>query len=239
MKSFVERLKEIPIWVIAIVLVSGTVAAAGIWLTQVETPVTYGEPFIVEYSDEKTDSWERLESLPPENTVIKNEIDLTYRTFHDFFRVTYEGRRSVKLNVTFFANRDNQLEREHVGFVVLEGIIHPEEIGWNESSAVYQNQTIDINWGLYDEGITLEAHETQNYTVINVLSNNAPVMNTENDLSINWQFRRAEVGPRPVDLEDPHPFPGVYNLTPFILLVSVALTGVVSYVLFKDLKGVR
>ncbi len=232
MKSFVDKLKEIPIWSIAIVLIVGTVAAAGLWILSIEAPVTYEEPITIEYSDEmRYDEWEIITEFP--HIAETEPKDLTYRTFHDYFRVNYEGRRPVHINATFSADLRGDIEPEHVGFVVLEGIVHPEEVTWEDNLVIHEGREVELRWGFQEENITLEKDDAQNYTIINVLSNDVPLNSDNNDIRILWEFRRGDVEPTPVDVEVPTPLPGVYNITPILVVVSVMITVIISYVLFK------
>ncbi len=238
MNPLTLKIKAIPVWLIVLILVVGTVAAAGLWMLSVDAPVRYEEPFTVEYSDElRMDEWEVITDFPYVSE--RGARDLTYRTFHDYFRISYEGRRPVHLNATFLVDARGDLEPYHVGFAVLEGVNSPDEITWDGNTAINGNRSADIRWGVHEENITLEANDTRDYTIINVLSNDAPLYTENDDLNIIWEFRRGEVKPRPIETRKPTPLPGVYNLTPALVAISTIISGIIGYALLKDMKGVR
>ncbi len=236
--------KTLPVWFVILLLIVGAVSVVGVWMLRIESPVTYDEPFTVEYRGEldEEDEWEEVTEFPEE--IEADPIDLTYGTFHNYIRMTSERRRPISLNATFSADAEGELQSEHVGFVLLEGLIGPQEIEWNSSETLtvqgqQDNNPAQIEWGFYQENITLDMEEPQEYTIITVLSNDAPVYAEENDLNINWAFRRAEVTPGPEEVDMPVPLDRIYNFTPIIIIVSIIITALVGYAMYKEMEGVE
>lgn len=231
--------KTIPVWFVILLLIVGAIAAAGVWMLRIESPGTYDEPFTVEYKDELDENeWEKVNEFP--NQVETDPVDLTYGTFHNYVRLTSERRRPVLLNATFLAKTGGDLQPEDVGFVLLEGIVEPERIQWDSTERLSvqgpnDNRTAEIDWRYTQENITLEKGEPQEYTVIAVLSNNAPLDTGANDLLINWQFRRTEPTPSPEEVDIPTPLDRIYNFTPIILVVSIIITALIGYAMYKQM----
>ncbi len=226
--------KTLPVWFVIALLVVALVGAAGAWMLQLESSVRYDEPFTVRYSDELNDEWKVIEDFPHE--VEKDSIDLTYGTYHDFINITSQRRRPVEVISAFSVKNGEALETDHIGFVILEGLVDPANVTWNENgtSVSHGENSSEIQWGYHSKSITLEVDNPQTYTVITVLSNDAPLDQGDGDLSINWQFSRAEVRPGPFDSGSPTLLRGPYNLTPYILLGSVIITILIGFVAFKD-----
>lgn len=229
--------KTIPVWFVILLLIVGAVAVTGVWMLRIESPVTYDEPFTVEYSDElNEDEWEEVE-VP--NEVKTEPIDLTQGTFHNYIRLTSDRRRPISLNATFSAQTNGDLQPEHVGFVLLEGVVRPTEVTWNGDGVIHDAQEADIEWGHHQENITLEKEEPQEYTIITVLSNDAPQDTEDNGLSISWELRRTEITPGPEEVDIPTPLDRIYNFTPIILVVSIMITALIGYAMYKEMKGVE
>jgi len=236
--------KTLPVWFVILLLIVGAVAVAGVWMLGIESPVTYDEPFTVEYRGEldEEDEWEEVTEFPDQ--IETDPIDLTYGTFHNYVRLTSEKRRPVSLNARFFADTNGYLQPQHVGFVLLEGVVDPQEIEWNSTESFtiqgrQDNISAEIEWGFYQENITLEMEEPQDYTIITVLSNDAPVDTEENDLDINWAFRRGEITPGPEEVDVPVPLDRIYNFTPVIMIVSLIITVLIGYAMYKEIEGVE
>jgi len=224
MKSFVDKLRKTPIWVVAILLVVGTVLAAGIWLATVGSPATYGEPFVVEYSDEtrfnaerEEGEWENIKDFPYVHQ--KDPIDLTYNRFHEYIRVQHTGRDPINISMEIIPEGvDNN---HQLGFVMIEGFIGPEEISWEE---INENRTDDGNTD-FREDLRLEENEKE-FTIINIYDRNEDLeLNSpsiDEDVTIIWNFERHAVG--------------IYNFTPLIIIISIFIAGTITYVIFKDVE---
>ncbi len=233
-----DTIKQIPVWVVALILVCGTVAAAGLWLLRMDAPISYQEPFIVKHSDELLyDQWETIDRFP--YRAQRGPIDLTYRTFHEYISVSYEGRRSVNITATFVPEVSGVMEPYHVGFVLLEGIVDPENVTWNGNTAINGEQQGEIRWGFHETNIILGSREVKNYTVINVLSNSAPLYVCTRGVSISWHFARSEVDPAVMDDIPGIPRDRVFNIAPITLLIALLLTAIVGYMMFKDIEEVE
>ncbi|MGM0509737.1 MAG: hypothetical protein ACQESD_01230 [Thermoplasmatota archaeon] len=218
------------------ILIVGTVAAVGLWMLRIEAPVEYEEPFVVEYSDELNQGkWQTIRSFPHEQE--KGSIDLTYRTFHDYFRISYDGRKPVQLNATITADMARDFELQDIGFAIFEGIARPDEVTWHNNTPSYHGNQVEINWGFYTQEIDLDSNETEEFTVINVLSNDAPLSTGEDDLSITWDFYRSDPGLEHFVDELPPTDGDVYNATPILIVASVMITSVISYFLFGSKGG--
>jgi len=226
--------KTLPVWfVIALVLVA-VVGSTGVWMLQVESPASYDEPFTIKYSDELNEDWKMIDDFPHE--VEKDSIDLTYGTYHDFINISSKRRRPVKIIAAFSGMTGENIHQEHIGFVILEGLVDPDDVIWNENGTVasYENNSKEIEWGHHEKSIVLNDGSPETYTLITVLSNNAPLDLENDELFINWQFSRAEVRPGPTDPDIPPVLRSPYNLTPYIILASAVITMIIGYLLFKD-----
>ncbi len=208
-------------------------------MLRIEYPVEYDEPFTVEYSDELNEEWSVIDEFPKE--IEEESIDLTYGTYHDYVKIRSERRRPVQINVTFSTNTAYEHNDLDVGFAFLEGIVHPNNVTWEEGGIVanHSGGNSNIEWGFYQDDITLKRNFTKEYTIITVLSNNAPLQQEDNELSINWMFRRAEVRPTPRDVEVPPALRRAYNLTPLLIFASFVATSIIVHQVFKDIWRVK
>ncbi len=231
--------KTLPVWFVILILIVGLIAATGAWMLRIESPVEYDEPFTVQYSDELNEEWRVIDEFPKE--VEKESIDLTYGTYHDYIKITSERRRPVEINVTFSSNVPYERDHIDVGFAFLEGIVNPNNVTWEDGGTVanHSRGNSNINWGFYQDNITLQRNFTKEYTIITVLSNNAPLKTEDDELSINWEFRRTEVRPTPSDVDIPPALRRAYNLTPFFLFASFVVTSIIVHRMFKDIWEVK
>ena len=239
MKGSKRTWKTLPVWFVILILIVGLIAVTGAWMLRIESPVEYDEPFSVKYSDELNEEWKEIDEFP--QNIDKNSIDLTYGTYHDYIKVTSERRRPVEIDVTFSANVDGELEHHHIGFALLEDVVGPNNVSWDEGGTVanHTDGNSSINWGFYTTSITLEKNRSQEFTIITVLSNNAPLKEEDNVLSINWEFKRAEVRTTPSDIDIPPALRRAYNLTPLLILISIVMTSYIVYRKFKDIWEVK
>ncbi|MFO7991313.1 MAG: hypothetical protein R6U61_03345 [Thermoplasmata archaeon] len=236
-----QKVKVISVWLIALVLIVGTALAIGLWMLRMNPPVEYeeyGGSFILEYTDERDyRDWEVVSSFPYEQD--RERMDLTYRTFHNYFRLHYDGRDPLRLNATISAHVNNDFRLEHIGFALFEGIAEPGEITWSNNTAQYDGQEVTIHWAYYSEEILIDTNGTYEYTLINILSEDAPPYTESNGLHIMWDFYRDEraTGGLITDqllASDRN----VYDVTPILLSVSLIVTFIVGYSLIIQ-KGER
>ncbi len=212
-------------WVVVIVLIVGTVVAAGIWLATVGSPATY-EPFVVEYADEeKLDNgeWESITDFPYVHE--KDPIDLTYGTFHEYIRIEHTGEKPV--NVSVEIGPDNDENNDLFRFVLIEDFVEPQRVSWDEnrSVAIVNEENYTAETGEYEEEFRLEEDDKE-FTLINIYQQNEEpeTMDVDgNDVNVVWNFQRHTVE--------------IYNFTPIILIISIIVAGTIGYSLFKYLKG--
>lgn len=236
-----QKVKVISVWLIALVLIIGTSLAIGLWMLRMNPPVEYGEyggTFIMEYTDERNyRDWEVVNSFPYEQD--RENMDLTYRTFHNYFRLHYDGRDPLRLNATISAHVTNGFRLEHIGFAFFEGIVEPKDIIWSNNTAQFDGQEALINWAYYSEEILIDTNGTYEYTLINILSEDAPSYDENNGLSIVWNFYRGERASRGLTTDQLLSSDrNVYNVTPILLSVSLIVTFIVGYSLIIQ-KGER
>ncbi len=172
----IKKLKGIPVWFIAALLIAGTVAGAGLWILTVEVPVDYDEPVKVYYSSE-----DMIENDVPDNeedwfgplqlrdTRTTDPTDLTYGTLHDYVRAEKpeEGKDPVELTVEIQAYDDdgNILDTDtegyaDIGFVVIPaddeinedpvGLLGPREISWEYDQDTGNRDAVLVNGEQYD-----------------------------------------------------------------------------------------
>lgn len=231
--------KTLPVWFVILILIVGIITTTGAWMLRIESSVEYNEPFTVKYSDELNQEWEVIDEFPKK--IDRESIDLTYGTYHDYIKITSERRRPMEIDVTFSPIVAGELKNHHVGFVLLEGVVRPENVTWEEGGLIanHNDGSSTISWGSYNENITVEGNNTQEYTRITVLSNNAPLNHEDNELSISWDFKRAEIRPTPSEIDIPTPLRQAYNLTPLLLFASLVFSSILVHRLFKDLWEVK
>ncbi len=173
-----SKLKGIPVWFLAALLIAGTVAGAGIWILTVEVPVEYHQPVDIYYGSEDMET-EWFGPIPLRDTRETDATDLTYGTLHDYIRAVNpeDGKPSVDLTVQIQAYDDGEEETEDIGFVAIpDERVDPQDVSWNYDngervSAVYDGTSYDVEWGFLEITETLEEDSEQIYTVINVGSN--------------------------------------------------------------------
>ncbi len=196
------------------------------------------ERFTIEYSDElRDDEWEAFRDFPREDDI--KTIDLTYGTFHEYIRVSHQGENTVHMNVTFEADTRYENDKNYIGFVILDGIVGPRDISWNQTSAIHNDQDGEIHWGFQHRNIVIPPGETRNYTIINVLNKSAPSQRIYERMWIRWHFESDEVMvSHPMELELlSEPWERVSRFTHLTFTASIIATAVIGYVLFKG-KGV-
>jgi len=186
MKKFGRKLKRMPVWAVALILIFGTVAGAGIWILTVNVPVEYHEPVQVYYSSEdmvpgdtpstypESAEWYGPIQLRDQRTTSATE--LTYGTLHDFINATNPagGKNPVNLTVEIDAYNTTDGATTDIGFVVIPGLVGPRNITWtydgtgNRTSATYGATTYNVEWGNTTINESLTPGEGATYTVINV-----------------------------------------------------------------------
>lgn len=221
-------LKQTRVWVVALLLMVGTVVGGGIWLTKVGSQTTYGEPFVVEYSDEtrfdteqQDGEWNTIRDFPYVHE--KDPADLTYPTFHEYIRVEHTGRGPVNVSIEI----GTEGNEDQLRFVLIEDFVDPEEVSWdkNRSVARYNGETHELEINEYYQEFRLEEDEKE-LTLINVYSGNgnenSETMEVDDDVTIIWNFRRHSIE--------------LYNFTPIIIIISIIIASNITYVLFKDVE---
>ncbi len=198
-----EKLKKMPVWLIALILVSGTALGAGIWILTVNVPVEYHEPVQVYYSSEDMipgDVPEEMEEwygpVRLRDTRTTDATDLSYGTMHDYVRVEnpIDGKDLVNLTLVITAYDENTVSTDDIGFVVIPGLVGPREIAWewdngDRTEAEVNGDTYDVIWETVDIEETLIPEDEVEYTVINVAADGADV----DGYTIVWELSDTTV----------------------------------------------
>ncbi len=172
-----RKLKGIPVWAIAMILIIGTVAGAGIWILTVNVPVEYYEPVEIYYgSEDMATEW--FGPIPLRDTRTTDATDLTYGTMHDYIRAVNPvgGKTSVNLTVEIQAYDNTNGTTTDIGFVAIPGErVDPQNVTWtydgsgNREIAHYNGVDYNVTWGSIDITETLLENSEQVYTVINIV----------------------------------------------------------------------
>ncbi|MFO7991312.1 MAG: hypothetical protein R6U61_03340 [Thermoplasmata archaeon] len=192
----------IPVWAVALILIIGTVAGAGIWILTVNVPVEYYEPVQVYYSSEdmvpgdtpQPGEWYGPLQLRDSRTT--DATELTYGTLHDYIRAVNpaEGKDPVNLTVDIQAYNTTGDPTNDIGFVVIPELAGPRDITWtysgaDRSSATFNGTTYPVQWGNTQINETLAANSEYTYTVIDVVADGVNVDTYE----IVWELSDTTV----------------------------------------------
>ena len=154
------KMKGIPIYLIALVLIVGAVAGAGIWFLTVNIPVEYDEPVLITlYSEADTGAEYGVGvefSLRDTYTHGQN-IDMTYSTFHQYvnFSNPAGGKAGLNIDVTLTAFDGAEEQTTTLGFVIIDSSeVDPRDVTWvydgqgNREQAIVDNVgTYPVTWG--------------------------------------------------------------------------------------------
>ncbi len=199
MSMLTKRLKGIPVWVIAIVLVSGTVLGAGIWFLSVDGPVEYDEPLQVSYTGE--DEIYEVEDLNDEWIDIgigdyRDTYDntkpaiLNYGEFAHYIRVENPREdEEAEVQIEIWSEYDGDETNDDIQFVVEEGLHDPWDLDsdYEDDAEVEATETLDI--GPEDEVYL---------TVMSVIEDpeNPPWEDDETDIedyNLAWRFTETDL----------------------------------------------
>ena len=201
------KMKGIPIYLIALVLIVGAVAGAGIWFLTVNVPVEYYNPVnITLYSERDTGSQYGVGvdfSLRDTHTH-SDDIDMTYSTFHQYvtFANPVGGKPALEIDVAITALDSAEVETDTIGFVIInEEEVDPQDVTWNyhafdgnRVSAVYDGTTYTVSWGNDNRLSTgaISPDSSDHWTVIYIVreyDTSAPYDPISLDVeNINWEF---------------------------------------------------
>ncbi len=238
-----DKLKIIPIWFVAMILLIGAVGASGLWMMGFDFSPKYGEPLVIRYNDElKNDDWVNITEFPTETT--SDPINLTYGTYHNYIQITHTGDRGVNITASFEPVVEGGVHPKQVGFVLLKGIVEPERARWEGDTIRYGSRRAKVKWGELEKTLTLESGETANYTLVHVLKENASIDPGKEDLRISWNFIRNDPVSDPSyrNLERaPYPEfgaggPDLFNTTPISILAAILGSAILGYILIKKIK---
>ncbi len=204
MKMLKRKLIGVPVWAVALMLIVGTVAGAGIWILTVNVPVEADEPVDIYFSDElmiqaddQDDQWYGPVRL--RDTTTTGAVDMTYGTYNVYVRADNpsedDGGRDIELTTEIQAYDDADEETNDIGFVLIEEeIVDPQDVTWQwdtgeRTHAEYNDDTIEIDWGSIDFSETVDAGEEPEHTVIYVGAEDVDV----NDYNIEWTLTETDI----------------------------------------------
>jgi len=173
-------LKNAAVWLMAIVLIFGVVAGAGIWLLNVEVPIEYDQPYVISMSQNETGDYNWRE-LPVRDTTTTDTADfgatLPSVSYNQYVKIENpEGGADV--NVTAEINEPSDFS-DDMGFTILSGIVEPTEV---------PNGTGVDSWGSITHSVLVPKGETLNFTVIYTLSKN---VTASSDQVVTWGFSES------------------------------------------------
>lgn len=171
----------------AVVLVAGAAWGASVWLTDVDTPISYDEPYTIEMSDQTDDSTAGdFEAVPYKSTTTLSETaDFTASgdssQYHEYVKVVNpEATGSVNLKVEIEQPQDFDDTGETMGFTVLDGHVEPGDV---EDVQVEQ-------WRSITHEMDVSSGETAEFTVVYTLGDDAP---SSDGHEVQWKFNEGGI----------------------------------------------
>ncbi len=161
-----RKLKGIPVYVMALILVSGTVLGAGVWFLTVDVPVEYDEPVEVYMWNERDDTETQYGGTGADFRLRDRhehveELDMTYETFHQHVRLENpaDGKQDLEVTVSLSVEPDNG-DADDIGIVVFEGEVDPVEVSWE-----YDDHEDMEDWRASPEGQDSQVVERGSATI--------------------------------------------------------------------------
>jgi len=179
-----RMLKKLAVYSTAVILVSSVAIGAGVWLTDVNVPVQYEQPFSIRMSDEErydpgevvgwqTISFKSTVERPDIADFSASEPENQYYTY-----VEIENPREENVTIEVEVREPYNEWDNNMNFTLIEGIVDP---GHEEDGI-----------GVESEGSIIDDFEVENktqFTVIYELDKEAPVAN---DHEVEWEFREKD-----------------------------------------------
>jgi len=181
-------LKKIGVYAIAAVLVAGIVLGAGIWLSEVDVPISYEEPYRIQMSESETDDY-NFETIGFKETTEWAEADFEEndegtqdRQYHQHVRIDNPadtGHVAVNVEIEEPTGWTDQM-----GFTVFDGLETEDDL------IEPGDEDIEVEyWGSVSHSEAVPEGETKYFTVVYSLSMDAP---EPNDYKVNWNFYEGE-----------------------------------------------
>ncbi len=179
-----NKLKGVPVYLVALVLVVGSVAGAGIWFLTVDVPVDYVEPLNVNMTSEENGlvqygvfkGGNSNFKLRDTHTHTQN-ANLTYSTYHQY--VNFSNPSGGKDNLHLRVKINVSSSTNDLGFVVFNKskygagepapltdhnkTIEPKNVTWNyypndyvRKNASYSNEPNAANYTIYNDSVEFE-----------------------------------------------------------------------------------
>ena len=170
-----RKLKGIPVYVMALILVSGTVLGAGIWFLTVDVPVDYSDPVeITMYSERDAEGQIYPDDTEEMRLRTTNEhtqpADLVYETYHQ--HITFDnpdtGRDHVEILVSLEAQDNGGSLTNDIGFAVFEGEIRPEDVTWeyDGEGEEWEADGEEIDRETTEFSLSLDGDDEHTWTVV-------------------------------------------------------------------------
>jgi len=181
-------LKKIGVYAIATVLIAGIVLGAGMWLSEVDVPISYEEPYSIQMSESETDDYD-FETIGFKETTEWAEADFEEndegtqdRHYHQHVRIDNPvdtGHVAVDVEIEEPTGWTDQM-----GFTVFDGLKSEEDL------VEPGDEDIEVEyWGSKSHSEAVPEGETKYFTVVYSLSMDAP---EPNDYEVNWNFYEGE-----------------------------------------------
>jgi len=164
-----------------VILVSGVVVGAGIWLTDVEVTFEYDKPSSsdteIQMSQSETGDYQWTEPLSfGEIHNIHSDFgeNPRWNQYYQYLRVTNNKNENITVDV--YIENPESFEPDQMKFKHMEGIVEPGDKFYDEAVNGSISFDIQVNPG-----------ETVNHTVVYQMTGSVPENGT--DEPVIWQFR--------------------------------------------------
>ncbi len=180
-----KALKKIFTWSIGVLLILFTAAGAVIWLSEVDVPISYEEPYTISMSDEERypdegeDAWDILSF---KSSTELEEADFSASEpkdqYHTYVDISDPSESDLSVEVNEPSGWD-----EEMSFEVLEGFVEPG-VEWDERSVVEEGD------GSVEYDVEYQVDGVAQFTVVYYLGEEAP---DSDGYEVGWEFEEGDV----------------------------------------------
>jgi len=178
-KKKASILKKTAVYAVAVILTASVVLGAGLWLSNVEVPVQYDEPYSIRMSDEERDEeWQTISfkdttTRPEDADFSISEPEYKYYTY-----VEIDNPRDDPVTIGVTISEPDGWD-EDMSFEVYDGRLNVGEEGDPEEEGEGS-----VSYDIEDVG-----EETEWITVIYELGEDAP--DDDGSYEVEWEFREG------------------------------------------------
>ncbi len=181
----IVNLKRILTWVIGGILIVSTAAGAVIWLSEVDVPISYEQPYTIRMSDEERypdEGEEAWETLSFKSSTELEEADFSASEpkdqYHTYVDISDPSESDLSVEVNEPSGWDDEMS-----FEVLKGFVEPG-VEWDEESVVEEGD------GSVEYEVEYEEDGVAQFTVVYYLGEDAP---DSDGYEVEWEFEEGDV----------------------------------------------